>query len=285
LKLQEYCKTSRVEKDELRHITVLEEAHKLLKKTSTEQSNETANLQGKSVEMLANAIAEMRAYGEGFIIADQSPGLLDMSVIRNTNTKIILSLPGEGDRVLVGKAAGLNDDQIVELAKLPRSVAAVYQNNWIQPVLCKVPELKKPDKKYIIKPDAEIREKLRAVVDLKKYVDHNDKIDKNKLKEKIEAIDIDSFKNLKQKFIASLFKNNEKIYNDASETMKSTKTLDIPSIKRNLVRLLEPSLLDYEENHREHILNCIIWENRSKDNEMKKLLKSWNDLISRKKEV
>ena len=33
----------------------------------------------------------MRTYGEGFVIADQSPGLLDMSVIRNTNTKIVLA--------------------------------------------------------------------------------------------------------------------------------------------------------------------------------------------------
>ena len=38
-------------------------------------------------------IAEMRTYGEGFIIADQAPGLMDLSVIRNTNTKIIMRLP------------------------------------------------------------------------------------------------------------------------------------------------------------------------------------------------
>ena len=92
---------------DLCHITVLEEAHNLLKRTSTEQSSETANLLGKSVEMLANSIAEMRTYGEGFIIADQSPGLLDLSVIRNTNTKIIMRLPDFSDRELVGKAAGL----------------------------------------------------------------------------------------------------------------------------------------------------------------------------------
>ena len=75
---------------ELRHITVLEEAHNLLKRTSADQTSESSNLVGKSVEMLANAVAEMRTYGEGFIIADQAPGLLDMSVIRNTNTKIII---------------------------------------------------------------------------------------------------------------------------------------------------------------------------------------------------
>ena len=138
LKLQEYRMTSGDMNAELKHITVLEEAHNLLKRTSTEQMSESANLLGKSVEMLANAIAEMRTYGEGFIIADQAPGLMDLSVIRNTNTKIIMRLPDFSDRELVGKSANLNDDQIIELAKLPKGVAAVYQNEWIQPVLCKV---------------------------------------------------------------------------------------------------------------------------------------------------
>lgn len=138
LKLQEYRMTNGDMNAELKHITVLEEAHNLLKRTSTEQMSESANLLGKSVEMLANAIAEMRTYGEGFIIADQAPGLMDLSVIRNTNTKIIMRLPDFSDRELVGKSANLNDDQIIELAKLPKGVAAVYQNEWIQPVLCKV---------------------------------------------------------------------------------------------------------------------------------------------------
>ena len=138
LKLQEYRMSQAEMNSPLRHLTVLEEAHNLLKRTSTEQSSESSNLLGKSVEMLANAIAEMRTYGEGFIIADQAPSLLDLSVIRNTNTKIIMRLPDFSDRELVGRSANLNDDQILELAKLPKGVAAVYQNEWIQPVLCKV---------------------------------------------------------------------------------------------------------------------------------------------------
>lgn len=138
LKLQEHRMTPGEMNADLKHITVLEEAHNLLKRTSTEQSSESANLLGKSVEMISNAIAEMRTYGEGFIIVDQAPGLLDMAAIRNTNTKIVMRLPDLSDRELVGKAANLNDDQITELAKLPRGVAAIYQNEWIQPVLCKV---------------------------------------------------------------------------------------------------------------------------------------------------
>ena len=137
IKQQEYrISENRPANDSLNHVTVLEEAHNLLKRTSSEQTAESSNLIGKSVEMLANAIAEMRTYGEGYIIADQSPGLMDMSVIRNTNTKIILRLPDLTDRQLVGKAANLTDEQIDELARLPLGVAAVYQNNWNEPVLC-----------------------------------------------------------------------------------------------------------------------------------------------------
>ncbi|MCL2046878.1 MAG: DUF87 domain-containing protein [Oscillospiraceae bacterium] len=152
LRLQEYRMAEDIGTDEeLRHITVLEEAHNLLKRTSSEQSQESSNLQGKSVEMIANAIAEMRTYGEGFIIADQSPGLMDMSVIRNTNTKIIMRLPDESDRMLVGKAAGLSDIQISEISRLGVGVAAISQSGWLEPVLAAID--KYSDKKPLEKDD------------------------------------------------------------------------------------------------------------------------------------
>ena len=162
LKLQEYRMSQADMNSSLRHLTVLEEAHNLLKRISTEQVSESSNLIGKSVEMLANSIAEMRTYGEGFIIADQAPGLLDLSVIRNTNTKIIMRLPDWSDRELVGKSANLNDDQILELARLPKGVAAVYQNEWIQPVLCKVDKFDDGDKVYQHRAELEIESSSSA---------------------------------------------------------------------------------------------------------------------------
>lgn len=138
MKLNEYRIANKNQSNSnLKHITILEEAHNLLKRTSTNQSAEGANLAGKSVEMISNAIAEMRTYGEGFIIADQAPGLLDMSVIRNTNTKICLRLPDFEDRKLVGNAMNLTEDQIKELASLETGVAAIYQNDWQEAILCK----------------------------------------------------------------------------------------------------------------------------------------------------
>lgn len=139
----------------LRHLTVLEEAHNLLPR-SVAGGPEGASMAGKSVEMLSSAIAEMRTYGEGFIIADQSPHAVDMSAIRNTNIKVVLRLPEETDRQLIGGSMGLNDGQIAEIARLPSGAAVVHQNDWLEPVLCQmthyqgqiqsyVPVLSQPD--------------------------------------------------------------------------------------------------------------------------------------------
>lgn len=120
---------------ELQHVTVLEEAHNLLKATSTSQNQESSNLAGKSVEMIASAIAEMRTYGESFVIADQSPALLDRSVIRNTNTKIVFALPDYEDREIAATSFHLTDPQTGELSKLLTGIAAVFQKGWEEPIL------------------------------------------------------------------------------------------------------------------------------------------------------
>lgn len=130
----------------LKHVTVLEEAHNLLKNTSVGNNSE---LTGKSVEMLTQTIAEIRTYGEGFIIVDQSPSSVDISAIKNTNTKIVLRTPEANDREAVGRSMGLTEDQVNEIAKLPSGVAVVYQNNWVSPVLTMINKANVTESKYI----------------------------------------------------------------------------------------------------------------------------------------
>lgn len=154
----------------LKHVTVLEEAHNILK-ASTSSGAEGADVAGKSVEMLSNAIAEMRTYGEGFIIADQSPNAVDISAIRNTNTKIIMRLPDENDRRLAAKAAGVSDEQIEEIAKLPKGVAVVYQNNWLEPILCKIAYFDSEEKPYIFE-KSEIDERKNFALHLARFLLH-----------------------------------------------------------------------------------------------------------------
>ncbi len=144
MKLNEYRKSQRkLNKNlslnsQLRHVTVLEEAHNLLKRTSKDQNQEGANMVGKSVEMISNSIKEMRTYGEGFIIIDQSPMAVDSSAIENTATKIIMNTPAKDACEELGSALSLNDAQTRELSRLNVGVAAVFQKGWLSPVLMKI---------------------------------------------------------------------------------------------------------------------------------------------------
>ena len=146
--LNEYRMDQKTENNTgLRHVTVLEEAHNLLKNTSSRESE----LIGKSVEMITNTIAEIRTYGEGFIIVDQSPSSVDIAAIKNTNTKIVLRTPEANDREAVGRSMGLSTAQVNEIAKLPSGVAVVYQNNWISPVLTLVDKANITEKPFVNK--------------------------------------------------------------------------------------------------------------------------------------
>lgn len=146
--LNEYRMDQKTENNTgLRHVTVLEEAHNLLKNTSGGESE----LIGKSVEMITNTIAEIRTYGEGFIIVDQSPSSVDIAAIKNTNTKIVLRTPEANDREAVGRSMGLSNAQVNEIAKLPSGVAVVYQNNWISPVLTLVDKANITEKPFVNK--------------------------------------------------------------------------------------------------------------------------------------
>jgi len=138
LKLTEYRMARSTETNAmLRHVTVIEEAHNLLKNTKA-SSSPASSIISKSVEMICNNIAEMRTYGEGFVIVDQSPTSVDIAAIKNTNTKIILRLPELNDCEIAGRSASLNETQIQELSRLKTGVAVVMQNNWSEAVLSKI---------------------------------------------------------------------------------------------------------------------------------------------------
>ena len=296
LKLQEYRMTSNEMNVDFRHLTVLEEAHNLLKRTSTEQSSESANLLGKSVEMLSNAIAEMRTYGEGFIIADQAPGLMDMSVIRNTNTKIIMRLPDQTDRELVGKAANLNEDQIKELAKLPCGVAAIYQNEWVQPVLCKVDRFADKDKSYTFTPDndvyldAEAKTVSESLLDCimdKELFRKSNKRDISLLKSRVIKSKLS--KEVKKDFIEYLKSDDENrletlrllIFDflEAEEAIKESKQCnDINEWVHNVVDNLKPSVKQYSNHQIDLAMSLILNEQSLRDTSYDSILGKFTDI-------
>jgi hypothetical protein len=118
------------------HLTLVEEAHRLLARP--EPGDGGARKMG--VEMFANLLAEVRKYGEGLIIADQIPNKLVPDVIKNTNTKIVHRLFAADDRNTIGDAMGLTDEQKDFLPMLLPGETIIYCGGWHAPVRLKVTE-------------------------------------------------------------------------------------------------------------------------------------------------
>lgn len=284
--------------DNLRHLTVLEEAHNLLKRTSMEQTSEGSNMLGKSVEMLANSIAEMRTYGEGFIIADQSPGLLDMSVIRNTNTKIILRLPDFGDRELVGKASGLNDNQMIELAKLEKGVAAISQSDWLEPILCKVDLYTGEDVHFSVNNREEqsiqksvdsnaVEQSLLECIMTKEIYRKGERVDIQKLKDIVLKSRLDTI--VKCDFLdyvssgdgAAIESLRSLVYDffDAEEAIKESKKCnDINEWVHSVADKLSPRINEYSKKQIDLVMALLVYEQSLRDS-------SYNDIFCRFTEI
>lgn len=295
MRLSEYRMTNSAEMNTaLKHVAILEEAHNILKRTSTEQSIEGSNVTGKSVEMISNAIAEMRTYGEGFIIVDQSPSAVDVSAIRNTNTKIIMRLPDEQDRRVAGKSAGLKDEQLDEIAKLPKGVAIVYQNNWVEPVLCKIQKYRGTEGEYKYD-DSQVRsgtafkksELLKADI-LKALLDKiaGEKLDMNiaELSEIILGLNLKT--SVKKEVLSlisgrgsnSLYSISKAIYDIICDDEMLEKMSDATSIEEweDKVLLLGNSYFEMlPDGYQDRVVECIVREQAKMTDNPEKYVNLW----------
>ncbi len=119
----------------LRHLTVIEEAHRLLRSPGGR-----AGPGAHAVEMFAGLLAEVRAYGEGLIIAEQIPAKLVPDVIKNTAVKIVHRLPAADDREAVGATMNITGAQSQYLVTLPPGEAAVFTDGMDYPLLARMPD-------------------------------------------------------------------------------------------------------------------------------------------------
>ncbi|MEU5993014.1 ATP-binding protein [Spirillospora sp. NPDC047418] len=118
----------------LRHLSVFEEAHRLLRRS--EQAGPAAH----AVETFASLLAEIRAYGEGLIVAEQIPSKLVPDVIKNTAVKIVHRLPARDDRDAVGATMNITDAQSQFLVTLTPGEGAVFTDGMDFPHLVRVPD-------------------------------------------------------------------------------------------------------------------------------------------------
>jgi hypothetical protein len=116
-----------------RHLTVIEEAHRLLRNVPGDSPA------AHSLELFASLLAEVRAYGAGIVVAEQIPAKLIPDVIKNTALKIVHRLPAADDREAVGATMNLSEAQSQYIVTLDPGVAAVFADGMDRPVLAKMP--------------------------------------------------------------------------------------------------------------------------------------------------
>ena len=223
-----------------KHVTILEEAHNLLKRCSHEQSQDSGNILGSSVEMLTESIAEMRTYGEGFMIIDQSPGAVDITAIKNTAIKIIHRLPEKEDCEEIGNALSLDEEQIRELSRLETGVAAVFHAGWIDTVLARMGE------KWDNSQNISINDKVRISLNAKKYADGS--LITPKEKEIIYTVKNIILENERKKFLLETNKSNCKwiYYNNKTENDNGDNIeKEIKEVKRDELLKLRGIIIDF----------------------------------------
>jgi hypothetical protein len=120
-------------REALRHVIVIEEAHRLLR------AGREGRASVHAVELFASMLAEIRAYGEGLVIAEQIPAKLLPDAVKNTALKVVHRLPARDDRDLVGAAMNLDEDQSRQVVSLAPGVAAVFADGMDRPVRVRVP--------------------------------------------------------------------------------------------------------------------------------------------------
>jgi hypothetical protein len=113
------------EDKDLGHVTIIEEAHRLLANTD-QKTAFTGDMKGKAVETFTNILSEIRAYGEGFLIAEQIPTKLSSDVIKNTNLKVMHRIVSEDDRRVMASSMNIKNEEADIVATLKVGEAVVY---------------------------------------------------------------------------------------------------------------------------------------------------------------
>lgn len=126
VRLAQYRQRQGTTDGKLRHLLLIEEAHRLLSAVPSQVTSEVANPRGKAVETFCHLLAELRAFGQGIVVAEQIPAKLAPDVIKNTTVKVVHRLGANDDRRLLGGTMNLDPAQEKFLSTLRNGQAVAY---------------------------------------------------------------------------------------------------------------------------------------------------------------
>jgi hypothetical protein len=120
----------------LRHVTVIEEAHAIVGKSGEAKASEVvSDPKAYAAEYVSRMLAEVRALGEGIVIADQLPSAVAPEAVKNTSTKLVHRLVSNEDRSDIGGSMLFRDMEYEEVARLSPGEAYYYTEGMYRPRL------------------------------------------------------------------------------------------------------------------------------------------------------
>lgn len=121
----EYCKVMRKSGSPLKHMLLVEEAHNLIGSQGGGSDNR-ANPKSQTIELFVNMLAEMRALGQGILIADQLPTAIAPQAVKQTNVKVLMRVTAKDDREEIGNTMDLNEEQMHQVVNFKTGHAYLY---------------------------------------------------------------------------------------------------------------------------------------------------------------
>lgn len=114
---------AKARRNELCHLTLVEEAHNVLLKPQGHSSS--GDPQRAAADLFENLLSEVREYGEGLIVVDQVPTRLIEGATKNTNYKIVHRLMAPDDQELMASSMAFRDDQKYIIPALEKGNAII----------------------------------------------------------------------------------------------------------------------------------------------------------------
>ena len=157
----EYCKTARKSGSPLKHVLLVEEAHNLIGSQGNSSDNR-ANPGVKTIELFVNMLAEMRALGQGILIADQLPTAIAPQAVKQTNVKILMRITARDDREEIGNTMDLNEEQMHQVVNFKTGHAYLYHEGEDHVRMIRMRNFKEEYQVEEPPSDAELREQMRS---------------------------------------------------------------------------------------------------------------------------
>lgn len=127
-----YVNANYVGEGGLRNFILLEEAHVLLD-SSSNGGDGAANPAAIAQGLVKRMLAEIRSYGVGLAIADQSPRKVGIDIVALTDIKVAFRLVEGQDKQILADSTSMSDTQVARLAKLKPGEAFLFFNRLDEP--------------------------------------------------------------------------------------------------------------------------------------------------------